>query len=144
MNCSQCEKEISPEKQITIEDKEDWCYDCYKASPKTICVDFDGVLAEYIGWKGPDHLGDPMPGALGFLKQLCMLNYEIVIHTTRNPSGIIAWTYKYGVGDLIHKITNRKVPAVAYIDDRAIPFLGNFSDTLMTLQNFKPYWKEDK
>ena len=37
-------------------------------------------------------------------------------------------------------VTNRKVPAVAYIDDRAIQFNGSYIQTIYEAVNFKPYW----
>lgn len=52
---------------------------------KTVCVDLDGVIAHYEGWKGVKHIGDPLPGAREFLQRLIQ-NYDVVIHTTRtNP-----------------------------------------------------------
>lgn len=143
MICSQCGNIVPPEKQITIKGKEDWCYDCYKTSPKNICVDFDGVLAQYSGWKGSEHMGEPMPGAKEFLDQLNAKGYVIYIHSTRSPSSIISWVQKYGLAkDYFVRATNEKIAAVAYIDDRAILFRGSFSDALTDLQNFKPHWKE--
>lgn len=47
-----------------------------------IGLDIDGVLAEYRGWQGIDHIGDPIPGAVNFTKQLAKLA-RIVIYTTR-------------------------------------------------------------
>ena len=49
---------------------------------KNIAIDVDGVLAEYSGWKGFDHIGDPLPGAQEFLIQL-RKKYRVVIFTTR-------------------------------------------------------------
>ena len=61
MNCKKCGNEITPEKQITIAGQEDLYYTCYKLQPKTVCVDFDGVLAQYTEWKGPDYMGGRCP-----------------------------------------------------------------------------------
>lgn len=53
---------------------------------KTICVDLDGVLADYDGWKGIDHIGDPIEGAKEFLEKL-KKDYIVSIFTTRcNPN----------------------------------------------------------
>lgn len=139
--CSKCNKPIPLEKRITIPGRESECYDCYKAGRKTVCIDFDGVLAQYSGWKGPDHLGEPMAGAREFLQALADMGFEIVIHTTRNPLIVTAWVSGHGFDGLIGGITNQKVPAVAYIDDRAICFRGNFAETLMGLSYFSPWWK---
>ena len=49
---------------------------------KTVALDVDGVLAQYNGWKGIDHIGDPIPGAISFTKELSEFAY-ILIYTTR-------------------------------------------------------------
>lgn len=41
------------------------------------------------------------------------------------------------------KVTNRKVPAVAYIDDRVIRFNGSYKKVISQLKNFKPYWAKE-
>lgn len=143
--CSKCGREIAPDKRITVPGKEGLCYDCYKAGPKIICVDLDGVLAQYSGWQGPDHIGDPLPGAREFLDSLNDMGYEIVIFSTRSPAAVIAWVQKYDLArNYFVGARNEKLPATAYVDDRAICFRGDFSETLMQLKYFKPYWKENK
>jgi adenylylsulfate kinase len=141
MICIKCSNEITPEKRITIQGRENECYDCYKTRTKTICIDLDGVIAQYDGWNGPDHVGEPMPGAGDFLQRLSQ-DYEIVIHTTRQYPGVWDWLLKYRFQDYITGITSTKVPAVAYIDDRAICHQGDFEQTLIILENFKPHWKK--
>lgn len=49
---------------------------------KNICVDLDGTLAQYDGWKGLSHFGDPFPGAQDFVAKLQKMG-TVVIHTTR-------------------------------------------------------------
>ena len=49
---------------------------------KTVCVDVDGVLAQYDRWRGVDHIGDPIFGAKEFVADL-RKKYKVVIHTTR-------------------------------------------------------------
>lgn len=49
---------------------------------KTVCVDLDGVLAQYDGWKGDDIIGDAIPGAHDFVRRL--MEFSIVsVFTTR-------------------------------------------------------------
>lgn len=63
----------------------------------TVCVDLDGTLARYDGWKGVEHIGDPLPGAVEFVRELTTFA-EVVIYTTRCkafPDG------KYDSGDSI-------------------------------------------
>lgn len=106
----------------------------------TICVDIDGVLAQYDGWKGLDHIGDPIPGSQQFISDLLSSDPDVVIaiYTTRcnpninRPAGetietlsrrVADWWQKHGFpqGDRIGMVlTNGKPPATVYIDDRAV------------------------
>ena len=85
MICAECGKEIPSEEQVDIEEFKDLCHPCYTLKPKHVCVDFDGVLAEYTGWKGPEHLGEPMPGAKEFLQGILDLGMKTIVLTTGNP-----------------------------------------------------------
>lgn len=113
----------------------------------TIAVDFDGVIHTYDkGWHDGTIYGDLMPGAIEALTFL-MSRYAVFVHTTRNPDQVARWIedrtghgiecttrmrpflpswWKWGrkhtfwnrTGVLL--VTDRKLPAVAYIDDRAV------------------------
>lgn len=48
----------------------------------SVCVDLDGVISNYTGWKGIDHIGDPNPGAKLFLEELHKFA-RIILFTTR-------------------------------------------------------------
>lgn len=95
----------------------------------TVCIDLDGVLAEYNGWKGVDNIGDPIPGAVDFVNDLAE-KYRIIIHTTRVNREINnkytqeeldlfvqEWLTKHG---FIWNGICPKPIAVAYVDDRAV------------------------
>jgi len=110
----------------------------------SICVDLDGVLAKYDGWKGVGVIGNPIPGAADFTKELGKLAH-IIIFTTRckqYPVGkdhpievtgdtgdvtvsqlqhqVQQWLHRYGFHyDEIY-IGQGKPIASAYIDDRAL------------------------
>ena len=100
---------------------------------KTVCVDLDGVLADYsMGWKGVDHIGDPLPGAVEFLKKLGK-KYSVVIFTTRcNPeinkpesasllrNRVRDWLEEHGFKYDDIYIGVGKPIASAYVDDRAV------------------------
>lgn len=109
-----------------------------EARVQTVAVDFDGVLHTYDkGWHDGTIYGDWMPGAVTALSQL-MQRYAVFVHTTRNAKQVARWIERqsgYGFecttraprsgfwneqGTLL--ITNRKLAAVAYIDDRAVRF----------------------
>lgn len=118
---------------------------------QTVAVDFDGVLHSYErGWADGTIYGDWMPGAVTALTQL-MQQYAVIIHTTRSARQVARWIEQHsGYGfecttRLPHTwygrrkpfwneqgvllVTDRKLPAVAYIDDRAVRFV-NWPDAL--------------
>lgn len=109
---------------------------------KTVCIDFDGVLNNYKGFD-ENYLGEPKPFVEDFL---CKIDdyFDVVIFTARDINKVESWFYQHGLENIPIKITNEKVPAVAYIDDRAIRFDGNFNETLKELFDFEPYWKTQK
>ena len=106
---------------------------------KTICVDFDGVLNEYDGYEEGD-LGEPLTGSKEFIKEL-RRKYKVVILTSRSKEQVIHWLSNNGFPSM--KVTNRKVPAVAYIDDRAIQFNGSYKKVISRLKYFKPCWAKE-
>lgn len=58
---------------------------------KTVCVDLDGVLADYEGWKGMDEIGPPIPGAVEFTRRLSY-KYRVLIYTCRcSPQAHDGW-----------------------------------------------------
>lgn len=91
---------------------------------KDICVDFDGVLNIYTGYD-ENNLGEMRKGCSQFLEQLAQ-KYKITILTCRPPQKVIKWLEKHNLSNFIKEVTNIKVPAVYYIDDRAIKFDGDF------------------
>ena len=111
---------------------------------KTICLDFDGVLAEYHGWEGPHHHGLPLPSAREFLERLRDAGVTVVVLTSREGSEEIKAWFKPHNLPMPSKVTNKKVPANAYVDDRAVHFDGDFSHLLKDLKKFKPHWKDQR
>jgi len=97
---------------------------------KTVAIDLDGVLATYTGWRGVDHIGQPINGSRGFLRELKREGYHIIIHTARindlngkhriSERIIRAWLdgNKMTYDDL--HIKPGKPMACAYVDDRAV------------------------
>ncbi len=106
---------------------------------KTICVDFDGVLNEYNGYE-EGNLGEPLSASKEFIRQL-RKKYKVVILTSRPKEQVSDWLRNNGFPSM--EITNRKIPAVAYIDDRAIQFKGSYILTIHEALNFKPYWMKE-
>jgi hypothetical protein len=103
------------------------------AHRKLVAVDFDRTLHPYTeGWKGVEPADEPpTKGAIDFLQALKMKGYEIVVHSVRaeEPGGIEAiqaWLDRYGLAEYIDGITATKPQAVAFVDDRAVPFEGDW------------------
>ena len=55
-----------------------------------VCVDFDGVLNDYEGWRGPNYMYKPLPGTKEFLKKLSE-KYTVGIFSTRDPFRLRQW-----------------------------------------------------
>ena len=108
---------------------------------QTVAVDFDRVVHDYTeGWRDGTIYGDFVPGATMAFSKL-MRRYAVYIHTTRNPRQVANWIEdrsghafeceplpwwkpwrRFWNRQGILLVTNRKLPAVAYIDDRAVRF----------------------
>lgn len=106
-----------------------------------IVLDFDGVLHSYAsGWKGADVIPDPpTEGAQFFVSLLLESGYDVIIQSTRaaTPQGanaIAEWLiehdfpipYQDAIADprRAYTITAEKLPALVYLDDRALRFEG--------------------
>jgi hypothetical protein len=112
-------------------------------------IDFDGALASYDGNFRADILGRPHPRALEAVDSYVKAGFRIVVYTTRakDREGMLRvrdWLALNGfdalvpTGDPIY-VTAFKVPAVAYIDDRAWRFSGHWPSAA-ELDQFKPWW----
>lgn len=113
---------------------------------KTVCIDVDGTLARYDGWKGVDHIGDPLPGAVELTKRIAEFA-DIMIYTTRCCSDlnheaphllvnrVRAWLDKHGF--VYHTIWEGQGKPIfaALIDDRALCVSCNveYHDTYLPL-----------
>lgn len=95
-------------------------------SRQTVSCDFDGVLHTYAsGWTGYEPLDGVEPGSLEMVNELIELGYRVVVvssraHITEGKEAIEVWLARNGFPAL--EVTHEKVLAVAYIDDRAVPY----------------------
>lgn len=126
---------------------------------KTIAVDFDGVIHDYRdGWRDGSIYGDFTPNAMAALMTL-LAHYPTFVHTARSPRQVAHWIehksghhiectlqmrppipawWRWGrpfrfwntTGLLL--VTDRKLPAAVYIDDRGLRF-NNWNDTIGAL-----------
>lgn len=109
----------------------------------SICIDFDGVIAEYDGWKGEDNFGKPLKGAKEFLEKLNKVGLRWVVFTARPHNKIADWFKKHKL-PMPEKITNIKIKSPVYIDDRVLKFDGDFTKLVKDLKNFNVYWRPEK
>jgi hypothetical protein len=101
--------------------------------PKVVAVDFDGVVhACSQGYRDGSIYDAPLPGAIAGLRQL-LRRHPVFIMTARgNLAEVAAWLKTHGlraelVPEQVHLwtrrgvlgVTNRKLPADVYVDDRA-------------------------
>lgn len=103
---------------------------------QTIAVDFDGVIHKYgKGWHDGTIYDELMPGALKGIREL-QKRYAVYVFTSRHTAPVGLWMIDQGLGPVAIDdgtaefwnrqdailVTNRKLPAVAYIDDRVVRF----------------------
>ncbi len=96
-----------------------------------VCVDLDGVLARYDGWRGVEHFGEPLPGAIEFTRDL-MEWADVIIFTSRLRADggkkplhereklVRQWLDEHGFRYAEVYAGQGKPTASAYIDDRAV------------------------
>jgi hypothetical protein len=106
---------------------------------RTISIDFDGVIHKYSkGWCDGSIYDDEVEGAFETMARLQMEGYRLVILTARDDENLplvkewfekkrAKYMYLYDIVVNSVEITNKKTPAIAYIDDRGVRFT-NWSD----------------
>ena len=105
---------------------------------RTVCIDFDGVLAQYDGWRGETHTGLPIPGARDFVRRLVDEGFHVVIHTTRPADVVRNWLVEHGFPMV--DVSAVKPPALVYIDDRGHRFDGDWESAYQAIYK-RPWWR---
>jgi hypothetical protein len=100
--------------------------------PRTIAVDFDGVIASYEkGWSGFVPTEPPVVGARAGVAALRALGFSVVVFSCRalHPAGLTGirdWLLWHDI--TVDDITGSKPHAELYLDDRGLRFNGDWSD----------------
>ncbi len=108
-----------------------------------ICIDFEGVISEYDGWKDEEVLGKPMKGAKEFIEKIINSGLKYSIFTTRPIDKIESWI-KENYFPKPEIITYIKIKSPLYIDDRCIKFDGDFDKLIKDMKKFNVYWEKEK
>lgn len=117
----------------------------------TIAVDFDGVIHKYSkGWQDGTIYDGPMDGALDALRYMLeKKDWNVFVFTSRDPVPVVGWLAsqfnrrywsdvffrvvhddekfwqpperQFVIGTI--GVTNRKLPADCYLDDRGLTFI---------------------
>jgi histidinol phosphatase-like enzyme len=111
-----------------------------------VVFDFDGVIHSYVsGWKSAEIIPDePVDGIKEAIAEIRKAGYEVAVVSSRAASeegkgAIQAYLEKYGIR--VDDITSVKLPAICYIDDRAICFNGDPASLLRQIRSFRPWNK---
>lgn len=102
-----------------------------------IGVDLDGTLAFYDGWKGADHIGDPIPKMMARVRSWIEKGRKVKILTARVSPGkgdeqkcrdaIAAWLERNGLKAL--EVTHAKDHKMIELwDDRVVQVIPNTGD----------------
>lgn len=109
---------------------------------RTLAVDFDGVIADYDGWRGRQSLGNPRTDVLATLRQLRSEGWKIILCTTRGADEVKSYLIDVGVPfDEIninseYSTGGQKPVATVYWDDRALRYSG---DAMMDIANIRSF-----
>lgn len=94
-----------------------------------IGVDLDGTLAEYGGWKGPDHIGEPVPAMAFRVRKWLADDRDVRIFTARAAHVdflpvIEAWCERH-FGKVLPITATKDFAMIELWDDRAIQVEAN-------------------
>ena len=109
--------------------------------PRTVCLDFDGVLHSYrSGWRGSTVIPDPpIHGTREAVARL-REQYRVVVYSARcrTPEGrgaVELWLRKHDIQ--VDEVCDFKPPALVYVDDRAIQFRGDWDQAITEIRQFR-------
>lgn len=103
----------------------------HEAMQRALCIDFDGVLHSYTsGWQGHNTIPDPpVEGAVEACYHLHNAGWKLYVLSSRSKlEPVQRWLAEHCFPPMT--LTRVKPIAVAYIDDRAVRFEGNWPSVM--------------
>lgn len=95
-----------------------------------IGVDLDGTLAHYDGWKGEDHIGEPIPLMIDRVKAWLDAGHDVRIFTARVADSETAehyikeWCFTH-LGKILPVTCKKDLQMVELWDDRCVRVIRN-------------------
>jgi len=119
---------------------------------KIIAIDFDATISKYDGFKGIGIFGEPITNAAWAIRKFREMGAIVVIHTCRREVNLIAdYLTKHEIFfDYINfspenkkqKLSDSKISADVYIDDKGVSFRGDWKNTYFEVVNFVNWYKK--
>ena len=111
--------------------------------------DFDGVIAEYHGFKSADDFGKPIEAVVKAIRLLKEEGHKIIIYSTRGDELLKKYCQDNNIPvDYIYTNPEKeganpgKPVAYVYVDDRTVCYRGQSAEQLVKeIKNFKAYWQ---
>lgn len=120
---------------------------------KIIAVDFDSTISHCPEWRGPGVFGKPVESAKWALDMFKEMGAMIIVHTCRAETFLvkeylnkhkIPFDYiNYSPRNAKWKLSDKKIAADIYIDDKGIEFRGSWMHTYLAVVNFMTWEKKE-
>ena len=107
-----------------------------------ILIDLDGVLNTYKGDFIVDKIEPIKNDAKEFIIKLAR-DYDLYLFTSRNLLLASKWLIENDLDKYFIDVTNIKMTATIYLDDRGVCFNGDFENTLKQIKEFKTHWEKE-
>ncbi|MCD5382424.1 MAG: hypothetical protein LR017_03915 [Candidatus Pacebacteria bacterium] len=117
---------------------------------RSYAFDFDGVIAQYNGFKGSHHAEAPIAEVVQAMRLLKEEGHTTIVHSTRGTDFLKEYCEShdipadyYNENPTLEGENPGKPIAYVYVDDRAVCYKGQSAEDLVAeIQNFKAYWQE--